>query len=80
MYCPRCGDELKIYQEQKGTRWLYRMYPCPRCKVIWDWASRMFNVPITSDKYWKLEECKAWKAVGIPILEEAEAKRRKGVC
>jgi len=56
------------------------MYPCPRCKVIWDWASRMFNLRITDEKYWKLEECKAWKAVGIPILEEAEAKRRKGIC
>lgn len=65
MHCPRCGTELTIHQEQRGYKWLYRMYPCPRCKVIWDWASL-----IRGDNYWKLEECKAWEAVGIPIIEE----------
>lgn len=79
MHCPRCGDELKIFEESKGYRWLYRMYPCQRCKVIWNLALRMFNLRTTEDRYyWKLEECRAWKAVGIPILEEAEAKRQGG--
>lgn len=66
MHCPRCGMELTIYQEQMGSKWLYRMYPCPKCKVIWDWASRLRG----GDNYWKLEECRAWEAVGIPIIKE----------
>lgn len=64
MHCPRCGDWLNIYHEHRGYRWLYRMYPCPHCKVIWERASRT-----RGENYWKIEECRAWEAVGIPIIE-----------
>lgn len=74
IYCPRCGAELDIYEEQKGYllasgQWLYRMYPCSHCKIVWDWASKIrYQAP--EENYWKLEECRAWEAVGILILQE----------
>lgn len=74
IYCPRCGTELKVYQEHMGYRWLYRMYPCSVCKVIWDWKS-LIKKKVGEDNRWILEECRAWKAVGLPILDEqAEGK------
>lgn len=69
MHCPRCGTELTIFEEHMGTKWLYRQYPCPRCKVVWDWASRIRN-NFPDQNYWKLEECRAWEAVGLPILRQ----------
>lgn len=73
MHCPRCGMELTIFEEHRGTKWLYRQYPCPRCRVVWDWASKIrYHLP--EQNYWKLEECKAWKAVGLPIIEEHRKK------
>jgi len=73
MYCPRCGVELKIFHENHGHRWLYRMYPCPQCKVIWDWSSKIRHNNPREGNYWRLEECGAWEVVGLPILEEAIA-------
>jgi hypothetical protein len=69
MHCPRCGTELTIYEEHKGYRWLYRQYPCAKCKVVWDWAS-LIRHRFPDENRWKLEECRAWEVVGIPIIEE----------
>lgn len=70
MYCPRCGDKLTIFEEIQGSKWLYRMYPCQRCKVIWDWASKMKYQP-PEENCWKLKECRAWESVGLEILKDA---------
>lgn len=69
MHCPRCGVELTIYEEYGGTKWLYRQYPCPRCRVVWDWASKIVK-GVGEANRWKLEECHAWESVGIPIIKE----------
>ena len=66
MYCPRCGTELKIYGEcGKGYKWIYRQYPCPKCNLVWDWASNL-------EDYWKVEECRAWSLIGEDILKEGQ--------
>lgn len=71
MYCPRCGDKLTIYDENRpGYRWLYRQYICLQCKTIWNWASDILRVNSWNESTWKIEESHAWNAVGIPILEE----------
>ena len=74
IYCPRCGAELKIYQEQMGYRWLYRMYPCSVCEVVWDWKS-LIKKKVGEGNRWGLEECPAWKSVGLEILKEARNAR-----
>ncbi|GAI81041.1 unnamed protein product [marine sediment metagenome] len=66
MHCPRCGIELTIYEEKMGIKWLYRFYPCPKCAVVWDWKSKIRG----GENYWQLSECKAWDAVGIPIIKD----------
>ena len=70
MYCPRCGEHLTIYSESHGYSWLYRQYVCKKCKLIWDWASR-----IRGDNFWRIEECKAWEAVGLDIIKEYEDEK-----